>query len=136
MGFLDKVKEGAAQATAVAKDAAQKGQAKLDAMQSKKAADGLLHDLGAAAYAEKTGRGAANNSAEIDRILGRPREARAGERPGRSHHELDDVRGGPSVGRPEPKLPGAGAVGSPGTRPRIGPPTSATGPLATPRWTG
>ncbi len=69
MGFLDKVKEGAAQATAVAKDAAQKGQAKLDAMQSKKAADGLLHDLGAAAYAEKTGRGAANNSAEIDRIL-------------------------------------------------------------------
>ena len=69
MGFLDKVKEGAAQASAAAKDAAQKGQAKLDAMQAKKAADGLLRDLGAAAYAEKTGRAPANNSAEIDRIL-------------------------------------------------------------------
>jgi hypothetical protein len=69
MGFLDKVKEGAAQASAAAKDAAQKGQAKLDTMQAKKAADGLLRDLGAAAYAEKTGRAAADNSAEIDRIL-------------------------------------------------------------------
>jgi hypothetical protein len=70
MGFLDKVKEGAAQATAVAKDAANKGQAKLNDLQAKRAADGLLRDLGAAAYAEKTGRGAADNSAEIDRILG------------------------------------------------------------------
>ena len=69
MGFLDKVKESAAQATAVAKDAAQKGQAKLDAMQAKKAADGLLRDLGAAAYAEKEGRAGPNNAADIDRIL-------------------------------------------------------------------
>ena len=69
MGFLDKVKEGAAQATAVAKDAAQKGQAKLDTIQAKRAADGLLRDLGAAAYAEKVGRAPANNSAEIDRLL-------------------------------------------------------------------
>ena len=38
-------------------------------MQAKKAADGLLRDLGAAAYAEKTSRAPANNSAEIDRIL-------------------------------------------------------------------
>jgi hypothetical protein len=69
MGFLDKVKESAAQATAVAKDAAQKGQAKLDTMQTKKASDGLLRDLGASAYAEKIGRAPANNSAEIDRLL-------------------------------------------------------------------
>jgi hypothetical protein len=69
MGLLDKVKEGVAQATAVTKDAAQKGQAKLDALQAKRAADGLLRDLGAAAYAEKTGRAGADNSAAIDRIL-------------------------------------------------------------------
>ena len=69
MGFLDKVKEGAAQASAAAKDVAQKGQAKLDTIQAKRAADGLLRDLGAATYAEKTGRAAADNSAEIDRIL-------------------------------------------------------------------
>jgi hypothetical protein len=69
MGLLDKVKEGVAQATAVTKDAAQKGQAKLDALQAKRAADALLRDLGAAAYAEKTGRAGADNSASIDRIL-------------------------------------------------------------------
>jgi hypothetical protein len=69
MGFLDKMKEGAAQATVAAKDAAHKGQAKLDAIQAKRTADGLLRDLGAAAYAEKAGRAPANNSAEIDRIL-------------------------------------------------------------------
>jgi hypothetical protein len=34
MGFLDKVKEQAAVATAAAKDAAQKGQAKLDDLQA------------------------------------------------------------------------------------------------------
>jgi hypothetical protein len=69
VGFLDKMKEGAAQATAVAKDAAQKGQAKLDAIQAKRQADALLRDLGAAAYAEKVGRAPASNSADIDRIL-------------------------------------------------------------------
>ncbi|MGH9044798.1 MAG: hypothetical protein ACRDVP_08225 [Acidimicrobiales bacterium] len=67
MGLLDKMKEGAAQATAVAKDAAQKGQAKLDALQAKRAADALLRDLGAVVYAEKTGRssGDADRTARI-----------------------------------------------------------------------
>jgi hypothetical protein len=69
MGLLDKVKESAAQATAVAKDAAQKGQARLDALQAKRAADALLRDLGAAAYAEKSGRAGPDNAASIDRIL-------------------------------------------------------------------
>ena len=69
MGLLDRVKEGAAQATAVAKDAARQGQAKLDEMHAKRAADALLRDLGAAAYAEKVGRGGPTTSADIDRIL-------------------------------------------------------------------
>ena len=56
MGLLDKVKAQATAATAAAKDAAQKGQAKLDEVQSKKGADSLLRDLGAAFYATKTGR--------------------------------------------------------------------------------
>jgi hypothetical protein len=71
MGLLDKVKESAAQATALAKDAAQKGQAKLDEVQAKRAADALLRDLGAAAYAEKVGRGGPTTTADIDRILAR-----------------------------------------------------------------
>jgi hypothetical protein len=69
MGLLDKVKESAAQATALAKDAAQKGQAKLDEVQAKRAADALLRDLGAAAYAEKVGRSGPTSSADVDRIL-------------------------------------------------------------------
>ena len=54
MGLLDKVKD-AAQATVAAKDAAAKGQAKLDEAQAKRAADGLLRDLGAAYYATQDG---------------------------------------------------------------------------------
>src|SRR5580698_3892134 len=69
MGLLDKVKAQATAATAVAKDAAQKGQAKLDEVQSKKAADGLLRDLGAAYYATKTGRATPSTEADIDRLV-------------------------------------------------------------------
>jgi hypothetical protein len=69
MGFLDKVKETTAQATAAAKDAATKGQAKLDTMQAKKAADAMLRDLGVAAYAEQTGRGTAESQAGAGRLV-------------------------------------------------------------------
>jgi hypothetical protein len=70
MGLLDKVKDKAAQATEMAKDAAQKGQAKLDEVQSKKLADGMLRDLGAAFYATKTGRTTPTTDADIDRLVG------------------------------------------------------------------
>jgi hypothetical protein len=69
MGLLDKVKAQATAATAVAKDAAQKGQAKLDEVQSKRGADGLLRDLGAAFYATKTGRATPSTDADIDRLV-------------------------------------------------------------------
>jgi hypothetical protein len=69
MGLLDKVKAQATAATAVAKDAAQKGQAKLDEVQSKKGADGMLRDLGAAFYATKTGRDTPSTEADIDRLV-------------------------------------------------------------------
>lgn len=70
MGFLDKVKEQAAVATAAAKDAAQKGQAKFDDLQAKRAADGLLRELGAAYYAERTGRATAATAGDLDRLVG------------------------------------------------------------------
>jgi hypothetical protein len=60
MSFLDKVKEqataAAASAAAAAKDAAEKGQSKLDEMQAKSAADAMLRDLGALSYASVTDR--------------------------------------------------------------------------------
>ena len=69
MGLLDKVKATAATATEAAKDAAAKGQAKLDEAQAKKAADGMLRDLGAAFYAIKTGRATPTTEADIDRLV-------------------------------------------------------------------
>ena len=69
MGLLDKVKAQATAATEMAKDAAAKGQAKLDEAQAKKAADGMLRDLGAAFYATKTGRATPTTDAEIERLV-------------------------------------------------------------------
>jgi hypothetical protein len=69
MGLLDKAKDRVAQATELAKDAAQKGQAKLDEVQSKKGADGILRDLGAAYYATKTGRSTPSTDADIERLV-------------------------------------------------------------------
>jgi hypothetical protein len=69
MGLLDKVKATAATATASAKDAAAKGQAKLDEAQAKKAADGMLRDLGAAFYATQTGRGTPTTEADMERLV-------------------------------------------------------------------
>ena len=56
MGFMDKVKEQASVAAAAAKDAAQKGQAKVEEVQAKRAADGVLRDLGLAVYLQATDR--------------------------------------------------------------------------------
>ncbi|HEX3793894.1 MAG TPA: hypothetical protein VHV57_05305 [Acidimicrobiales bacterium] len=69
MGLLDKVKAQAAVATEMAKDAAQKGQAKLGDMQANKSADGLLRDLGAAFYATKTGRSTPTTDSDIDQLI-------------------------------------------------------------------
>ena len=69
MGLLDKVKASATAATDMAKDAAAKGQAKIDEAQSKKAANGMLRDLGAAFYATKTGRATPTTDADIERLV-------------------------------------------------------------------
>jgi hypothetical protein len=69
MGLLDKVKAQASAATVMAKDAAQKGQAKLDEVQSKREADGILRDLGAAFYATRTGRATPTTDADIDQLV-------------------------------------------------------------------
>ena len=62
MPFMDKVKSGAAQA-------AQKAQAKIDQVQAKRELDSMFRDLGAAVYAQRTGTGAGNNAAEIERLV-------------------------------------------------------------------
>lgn len=64
MGLMDKVKEQAAAAAKSAKEAAAKGQAKVDEMQARRAADGTLRQLGLAVYLQKAGR--ATDSTETD----------------------------------------------------------------------
>lgn len=69
MGLLDKVKAQATAATEMAKDAAAKGQAKMNEAQAKKAADGMLRDLGAAYYATKVGRATPTTDADIEQLV-------------------------------------------------------------------
>ena len=69
MGLLDKVKAQATAATEMAKDAAAKGQAKMNDAQAKKAADGMLRDLGAAYYATQTGRSTPTTEADMTELV-------------------------------------------------------------------
>jgi hypothetical protein len=69
MGLMDKVKAGAEIGMAKATEAGKAGQAKLDAAQAKHKADGLLRDLGAAAYADHMGRGGDDVTLQAERIV-------------------------------------------------------------------
>lgn len=69
MGLLDKAKNQAAVAAAGAKEAAKKGQARLDELQAKRAADAMLRDLGATYYAEETGRQTSSTPMERERLI-------------------------------------------------------------------
>ena len=69
MGLLDKVKAQATAATEMAKDAAAKGQAKMNDVQAKKTADGMLRDLGAAYYATQTGRSTPTTEADMAQLV-------------------------------------------------------------------
>lgn len=113
MGFLDKVKESATAAAAATKEAAQKGQAKLDEMQAKKAADIWLRDLGAVVYGQATGRGPANADAEVERLTG-------------SLKEYEDEHG--PIDLSLDSAPGS----TPGTGPAGGPPASDSDPPSSP----
>ena len=70
MGILDKAKQQAQQLAEKGQQAAKKGQERLQDVQAKRREDALLRDLGAAVYAEKTGKGTGATAAEIERLLG------------------------------------------------------------------
>ena len=65
MGLMDKVK---AQAAAVAQQA-NAGMAKLDALPAQRRADALLHSLGLAVLAERTGRGTGETEGQIAQLV-------------------------------------------------------------------
>ena len=67
MGLLDKAK-------AQAQQLATKGQEKFEQTQGKRKSDALLRDLGAAVFAQRTGKGTPETDAEIERLLSELRE--------------------------------------------------------------
>ncbi|HEY5108744.1 MAG TPA: hypothetical protein VII96_03945 [Acidimicrobiales bacterium] len=69
MGFMDKVKAQAEVGMAKANDLTKAGQEKLDQASAKHKADGMLHDLGAALYAERVGRGTDQTAADVERLV-------------------------------------------------------------------
>src|SRR5262249_19805573 len=69
MGLIDRVREQAAQIAQKTQEAAQEGRVKLDEAQARRRADAMFRDLGAAVYAERTGRGGPDGAAKIDRLV-------------------------------------------------------------------
>ena len=67
MALLDKMKEQAAQVAQKAQDAGRAGAAKIEDVQAKRQFDAVLRDLGAAVYAERSGK-VADNQAQIDAL--------------------------------------------------------------------
>jgi len=70
---MDQFRERAAlvaQRTAQAtQEAAHQGKTKLDQAQAKRRADAMFRDLGAAVYAERTGRGGTDTADKIERLV-------------------------------------------------------------------
>lgn len=120
MGLLDKVKAQATAATEMAKDAAAKGQAKLDEAQAKKAAEGMLRDLGAAFYATKTGRATPSTDGDIERLVAALQQHESEHGPMTLAPESS--AGGPTA------APAGGAAGSPAPPPQAADPASPPPP--------
>jgi hypothetical protein len=110
MGLMDKVRAQGSQLAQVAQDAAREGKVKLDQAQAKRRADALFRDLGAAVYAERTGRGSPDSQERIDRLVD-----------ALSRQEADQGLGDPDAKSPSGESPSgesgtgeAGGTGGPG----------------------
>jgi hypothetical protein len=69
MGLMDRVRDQAAQLAQKTQEGAQQGRVMLDQAQARRRADAMFRDLGAAVYAERTGRGGPDGAAKIDRLV-------------------------------------------------------------------
>jgi hypothetical protein len=134
MGFMDKAREAAQQATAKAQQGLAQGQAKIDEVQTTRAADGLLRDLGAAFYAEQrsggskeavvTALGAVDAHVAAHGPLGKAGPASSDpspQPPGPSSAPAGMPSGGPSAAPPAGPPSGMPSAG-PSTEPAAGPP--------------
>ncbi len=69
MGLMDKVRAQGTQLAQMAQETAREGKVKLDQAQAKRRADAMFRDLGAAVYAERTGRATPDTKDRIDRLV-------------------------------------------------------------------
>jgi hypothetical protein len=69
MGLMEKVKAQATVLAEKAQETARDSKARFDQAQAKRRGDVLLRNLGAAVYAERTGRGTPGTQADIDRLI-------------------------------------------------------------------
>lgn len=69
MSLMDRMKVQATQLAQKTQEAANEGRAKLDQVQAKRRADAMFRDLGAAIYAERTGRAGTDNADKIERLV-------------------------------------------------------------------
>ena len=69
MGLMDKVKAQATQLAQKTQETARDGMAKFDQAQAGRRADDLLRNLGAAVYAQQTGKGGPDTQAQIDKLV-------------------------------------------------------------------
>jgi hypothetical protein len=66
---MDKMKAQAAQLAQKAQEAGKAGQSKIEEVQAKRRADGLLRQLGQAVYAQHTGTGTDETNAKIESLI-------------------------------------------------------------------
>jgi hypothetical protein len=113
MGLMDRVKAQGTVLAQKAQETARESKAKYDQVQAKRRADAMLRNLGAAVYAERTGRSTPETEAQIDKLVG-----------DLSAHETEH---GVNLTTQEPTPPEAGSDGSssaPGDDPGQGPGTT------------
>jgi hypothetical protein len=96
MALFDKVKEQASQLAQKAQDAGKAGQAKIEDAQARRKADGILRQLGAAVYAQRSGTPAADNSGDIDRLVAELKAFEAEHGPIVASDADDDTPANPS----------------------------------------
>jgi hypothetical protein len=70
MGLMDRVKAQANQLAQMTQDAAQEGRNRIDQAQAARRGDALLRQLGAAVFADRTGRGTPDSQAKIEQLIG------------------------------------------------------------------
>src|SRR5215472_8404637 len=105
MGLMDKVKAQANQLAQKTQEAAQEGKARIDQAQANRRGDALLRQLGAAVYADRTGRGTPDTQAKIEQLVS---EISAHEQANGLNLTSPQQPGAPQPSGPQPTAPQQG----------------------------